>query len=307
MKNRFRGALVGLACVDALGQYVEFKARDSYPLLTEFKSGGTWGLKEPGTWTDDTSMALCLADSLIESNGFSAKDQLEKYTRWFRDGFLSATGKCFDIGIGTRRALARFERTGETECDDPNSGGNGSIMRLCPVPLAYYSNPEKAIQFAGLSSKTTHGAREATDACRLLSALIVGALQGREKAELLSAGFTPVPDSWTRASMHSNISAIAFGSYKKKTRDEIKSSGYCVDTLEAALWAFWTTDSFEAGAIAAVNLGEDTDSIGAVYGQIAGAFYGCDAIPVRWRDGLIKKELVLDFADRLFELSKTIQ
>ena len=306
MKNSFRGAIMGLACADALGSAVEFMARGTFPLLTEFKDGGPFNLPK-GTWTDDTSMALCLADSLIECKGFEARDNLERYCRWFRNGYLSATGKCFDIGTGTRRALNRFERTGETECDDPSSGGNGSIMRLAPVPLAYWSNPEKAIHFAALSSKTTHGATEATDACRLLAALIVGALQGREKAELLSAGFCPVPGLWERESLHSKIAAIASGSYKIKTRDEIKSSGYCVDTLEAALWAFFTTDTFEAGAIAAVNLGEDTDSIGAVYGQIAGAFYGYDAIPVRWRENLVKKELVLDFADRLLSLSETIQ
>ena len=306
MKNRFRGAMVGMACVDALGQWCEFKPRGTFPLLTEFLPGGTWGLPA-GTWTDDTSMALCLADSMTVCKCFNARDQLERYTRWFREGYLSATGNCFDIGIATRAALTRFERTGKTECEDRQAGGNGSIMRLAPVALAYSLDPERTIDFAALSSKTTHGAREATDACRFLAALIVGAIQGREKAELLSKGFTPVPDLWTIDPLSPKIAAIASGAYKDKASSEISGAGYCVSTLEAALWAFHSTDTFEEGAVAVVNLGDDSDSTGAVYGQLAGAYCGYDAIPARWKENLVKKELVLEFADRLFALSEEMR
>jgi len=297
MIQRFRGALIGLSTCDALGQHEEFRARDSYPLLTEFKSGGTWGLKA-GSYTDDTSMALCLADSLIECNGFDAKDCLTRFSRWWKEGYLSVTGHCFDIGSGTRQALSEFMRKGTLNAQ--SGAGNGSLMRLCPVVMAYFENgAAHASRVARESSITTHGDVIASDCVSLFSKMLFDAFSGKSKEEICS-------DISETGWFVSQVDEIAFGSYKKKTRNEIKSSGYCVDTLEAALWAFWTTDTFEAGAIAAVNLGEDTDSIGAVYGQLAGAFYGYDAIPVRWRDNLVKKELVLDFADRLFALSGTL-
>ncbi len=298
-ESRYRGCLMGKACVDALGQHVEFKSRGSYELLTEFKSGGTWGLKA-GTWTDDTSMALCLADSLLTCNGFDAKHQLETYTRWYQKGYLSATNHCFDIGGSCRAALHRFETTGETKCENKNAAGNGSLMRLAPVALFYGHDLNVAAHCAGASSLTTHGSPEATDACRVFAAMIVTALHGGDKAELRTLS---VKNPWMLKTQP-KIAAIVRGDYRNKDISEISGDGYVVSTLEAALWCFEKTDSFEAGAIECVNLGLDTDSVGAVYGALAGAFYGYEAIPARWRDNLVKKELVLDFADRLCAVSR---
>ncbi len=165
--ERYRGSLLGLAVGDAVGTSLEFQPPGSFAPLDDMVGGGPFGLA-PGQWTDDTSMALCLAESLIDRRGFDPVDQLQRYVRWYRDGHLSSTGRCFDIGNTVQDALLRFERTGEPYCGPTHrmSAGNGSIMRLAPVPLFYRANPREAIARSGESSRTTHGAAAAVDACR---------------------------------------------------------------------------------------------------------------------------------------------
>ncbi|MDF1554076.1 MAG: ADP-ribosylglycohydrolase family protein, partial [Deferrisomatales bacterium] len=176
--GRFHGALLGLAVGDALGTTVEFQVPGTFEPVTDLVGGGPFHLA-PGQWTDDTSMALCLAESLAERGGFDPADQMRRYLRWYREGVWSSTGKCFDIGTATRGALERFERTGEPYSGtDPDAKGNGSLMRLAPVPLFFAADPARAIEFSGESSRTTHGAAVCVDACRYLGALIVGAVNG---------------------------------------------------------------------------------------------------------------------------------
>ena len=188
--ERYRGALIGLATGDALGTTLEFASPGTFEPIDDMCGGGPFAL-EPGQWTDDTSMALCLADSLLECDGFDPIDQLRRYVRWFRDGYHSSNGKCFDIGVTVRNALTRFERTGESWCGatDAMSAGNGSIMRLAPVPLFFAPDKVLAIARAGDSSRTTHAVDDAVHACRYLAALILGALEGRSKSELLQPMF----------------------------------------------------------------------------------------------------------------------
>jgi ADP-ribosyl-[dinitrogen reductase] hydrolase len=304
MRNRFLGCLVGLACGDALGTTLEFRSPGAFEPITDMVGGGPFVL-EPGQWTDDTSMALCLAESLIESRGFDPIDQLERYLKWFRNGYLSSTGHCFDIGGTVAQALYRFEDEPGPYCGstDPYSAGNGSIMRLAPVPMFYASQPERAIERSGESSRTTHGAETAVDACRYFGGLIVGALNGVAKDELLSPLFTPIPSYWDTHPLHPAIAEIGGGSFKRKSPPEIRGTGYVVQSLEAALWAFFHGHSFEEGCLMAVNIGDDADTTGAVYGQIAGAFYGIDAIPESWREKIALKETILAFADRLYHLA----
>jgi ADP-ribosyl-[dinitrogen reductase] hydrolase len=297
--NRYRGSLLGLAAGDALGTTLEFRSPGSFVPIEDIVGGGPFGLR-PGEWTDDTSMALCLAESLIEHQGFDPVDQLRRYVRWYREGHLSSRGRCFDIGATVASALRRFEASGEPYCGstDEYSAGNGSIMRLAPVPLFYARDPREAIARAAESSRTTHGAPEAVDACRYLAALIVGALDGVPKAELLSDHFTPVAGLLDEEPLSPRIAAIASGSY----RDEsivIRGTGYVVRSLEAALWAFDRSTSFREGALLAVNLGDDADTTGAVYGQLAGAFYGEDGIPREWRECLAMGDLITSMAKRL--------
>jgi ADP-ribosylglycohydrolase len=292
--------MLGLAVGDALGTSIEFTGPGPHG-LTDMVGGGPFEL-EPGQWTDDTSMALCLAESLVECGCFAPTDQLERYVRWWRNGYRSSTGTCFDIGCTTRDALSRFRRTGEPFCgsEHPQSAGNGSIMRLAPVPLFYGASPQEAIERAGESSRTTHGAREAVDACRYLGALIAGAVGGASKEQLLSAGYAPTAGYWDERPLSPKVASIAAGSFKHKAPPDIRGRGYVVLCLEAALWAFYRSHSFRSGALLAVNLGEDADTTGAVYGQIAGALYGEDGIPSTWRERLHDRELIADLADQLF-------
>ena len=301
-KMRYQGCLLGLAVGDALGTTVEFKSPGSFTPLTDIVGGGPFGL-EPGEWTDDTSMALCLAESLIKSNGFDPKDQMERYCKWYREGYMSSNGRCFDIGRTVLAALTDFEKTGDpiSGPTDSHSGGNGSIMRLAPVPLLYANFPEKAIELSGKSSVTTHGTIACVDACRYFGGLIVGAVKGASRKQLLSPGYRPDGRSWTKDDLVQEIFEIAEGRYKYKEPPEIKGTGYVVKSLEAALWAFCHSTSFEDGCLLAVNLGDDADTTGAVYGQIAGAFYGVNDIPDHWLEKIANRELIEELAEKLFE------
>jgi ADP-ribosyl-[dinitrogen reductase] hydrolase len=302
LQLKFRGAMLGLAVGDAVGTALEFRSPGSFNKIDDMVGGGPFHLAV-GEWTDDTSMALCLAESLIEKQGFDPIDQLERYTRWANNGHLSSNGRVFDIGNTVRSALAKFARAREAFCgsSDANSAGNGSLMRLAPVPLFYVQSPLEAIELSGDSSRTTHGARTAIDACRYFGGLIVGAVLGVTKEELLSDRYSPVQEYWRTNGLVPEIDEIASGSFKRLKPPQIKGSGYVVKCLEAALWAFYSSDSFREGCLLAVNLGDDADTTGAVYGQIAGAYYGEDGIPDDWRRKLAHVELIKSLADGLRE------
>lgn len=302
--DRYRGALLGLAAGDALGTTLEFRPPGTFTPLTDMVGGGPFGL-QPGQWTDDTSMALCLAESLVECGGFDARDQMTRYVRWWRTGYLSSTGRCFDIGGATSAALGRFERDGDpfAGSPEPRLAGNGSLMRLAPAPLAFARDAERAIAQAAASSRTTHAAPNAVDACRLLAALLVGAVNGATKAELLADHFAPTPGYWAAHPLTPEVDAIAGGGYQRREPPEIRGRGYVVASLEAALWAFAKSATFREGCLLAVNLGEDADTTGAIYGQIAGAWYGAAAIPAEWRDRLALRETVEQLAERLYALA----
>jgi ADP-ribosylglycohydrolase len=298
--DRYRGCLLGLAAADAVGTTLEFKPPGTFAPIADMLGGGPFRLK-PGEWTDDTAMALCLAESLIERQGFDPVDQLRRYVRWYRSGRLSSTGHCFDIGNTVRSALHQFEQTGEAYCGstDPRSAGNGSIMRLAPMPMFYRQAPRDAIELSGQSSRTTHGAVAAVDGCRYLGALMVGALNGATKTELLAERYSPVSGYWSEQPLIAEIDEVAAGSFKQRQPPDIQGTGYVVKSLEAALWAFYHGQSFREGCLLAVNLGDDADTTGAVYGQLAGAFYGEQAIPETWRTQLAERALIEAFADKL--------
>lgn len=304
--KRYRGALLGLACGDALGTTLEFKRPGTFTPIGDMVGGGPFKL-QPGQWTDDTSMALCLAESLVEQGGFDPTDQMGRYVRWYRQGYLSSTSHCFDIGNTVRDALHRFEKSGDpySGSTHPQTAGNGSIMRLAPVPLAYASQPTRAIERSADSSRTTHGTRAAVDGCRYLGGLILGAVNGASKDELLAPRYCPVPDYWSQHPLAPEIDEVATGSFKEYDPPTIIGSGYVVKSLEAALWAFYRSRSFREGCLLAVNLGDDADTTGAVYGQLAGAFYAEEGIPETWRDRLAMRTLIEALAERLFELDRS--
>ncbi len=274
-QERYRGALYGLACGDAVGTTVEFKPRGSFAPVTGMTGGGPFSLKA-GQWTDDTSMALCLAESLVTKQGFDPADQMGRYLNWWQWGYMSATGSCFDIGLTVREALSRFQQSGQaySGSPDPMTAGNGSLMRLAPVVLFAHPDAASIHRLSADSSRTTHGAAEALECCQLFAALISAALAGKPKTELLAA----LPFKCEQV----KVAAIASGAFITKSDSDIRGNGYCVDSLEAALWCFFNTDSFEQAVLRAANLGEDADTTAAIAGQIAGAFYGAAAIPADW-------------------------
>lgn len=303
--DKCKGALLGLAVGDALGTTLEFKSPGTFDPLTDMVGGGVFRL-QAGKWTDDTSMALCLADSLIEKEGFDAFDQLEKYVKWMNQGYNSSTGTCFDIGNATRQALYLYESTSQPYCGDKSrdSAGNGSVMRLAPISIVYFKDPEKLVKYASLSSQTTHAAPQCVDACIYMAALMAGAIRGSSKEELLGDLFSLTENFWKQHPLDGTIREVAGGSFKTRQPPQIYASGYVVKTLEAALWAFYQTDDFESGALKAVNLGNDADTVGAVYGQIAGAYYGMSSIPAHWLKRLYKKPEIEIAAECLYELIK---
>jgi len=250
-------------------------------------------------------MALCLAVSLTEKHGFNAVDQMHRYLDWAHNGYMNSRGPYppTDIGGTTRRALAKYGAKslspycGSTE---PNRAGNGSIMRLAPIPLFFAKNARQAIEKAAESSLLTHATPSCVDGCRYMAGIIVGALQGKPKEVLLAKHYCPVPGLWESEKLDPEIDAIANGSFKVKEPPAIVGEGHVVKTLEAALWAFYKTANFEDGCIQAVNIGNDTDTVGAVYGQIAGAYYGEQGIPSRWLSKLHKRDLISGLAEKLY-------
>ncbi len=303
--DRYLGSLQGLAVGDALGTTLEFAKPGTFTPITDMVGGGPFSLK-PGEWTDDTSMALCLAESLVEKNSFDPRDQMKRYLRWWKEGHLSHSGNCFDIGNTTRKALSQFEITQDpfSGSSDSFAAGNGSIMRLAPVPMFFASEPELAIMKSAENSRTTHGANEAIDACKYLGAIIAGAINGATKDDLLSERYCPIDDYWENNPLTPSIDDIAKGSFKDKEPPDIRGTGYVVQSLEAALWAFNKGKTFKEGCLLAVNLGDDADTTGAVYGQIAGAYFGEQGIPQKWLTNLAMRPIILDLAHRLFDSSK---
>lgn len=311
IENRYVGALVGLAVGDALGAAIEGEAPGDFDLVEDMRGGGPWKI-QPGQWTDGTSMALCLAASIVERRGFDAADQMDRYLRWRDEGYMSSTGRCFDIGNTVAESLRRYESTGDPYAGptEERMAGNGSLMRLAPVPMYLVHDARRAKELAGAMSKTTHGAAEAVDCCRYLAGLMVGALRGDEKDRLLSDLYSPVYNYWLlqHFALTPRVDAIARGIYKTKKAADLPASGYVIDTMEAALWAFHGTNSFREGVLAAVNLGNDADTTGAVYGQLAGAYYGVEEIPVQWREAIADRETIEDLARKLmFETAQSIR
>jgi ADP-ribosyl-[dinitrogen reductase] hydrolase len=306
--SRLRGALIGLAAGDALGTTLEFQEPGSFKPITNMVGGGPFRLK-PGEWTDDTSMALCLAESLVECHGMDAADQMQRFLRWYRDGHLSSTGTCFDVGGTTRRALRAFEKSG-----DPWQGGtdpawipNGSLMRLAPVPMFFAGDPARAIAAAAESSRTTHAAPIVVDACRYFAALLTGAFAGASKAQLLDDVYGDVLGYWNTQPLAPEIRAIAAGSFRTKQPPEIRGAGSATGALEAALWAFDRTSSFREACLLAVNLGDDADTTGAICGQIAGAYYGEDGIPAAWRAKLARWDVIDRLAEEVVQVGASVR
>ncbi|KAI4144763.1 MAG: hypothetical protein L6R39_004047 [Caloplaca ligustica] len=314
--SRIRGSLYGVAICDALGAPVEFCRRGTFAPVTGFRQNPNFDLP-PGCWTDDTSMTLCLAQSLIDNKcAFVPQDQVRKYVGWFAKGYMSSIDKCFDIGNATRIALSFWrehlkDTPGESGVEEGQAAidralkkkvqcGNGSLMRVSPIGLVFHEDLERAIEYAALSSQVTHPYPTNSEACQVYTKLVASTFTNASKEYLaiIIADWTfEDSDLKSRFERYRNLQ-----SWQEVEVERISSSGYVVHSLEASLWAFFTTSSFDEGALKAVNLGDDADTVGAIYGGIAGAYYGVEALPKIWVDGLASKDTVDGVAEGLVAL-----
>lgn len=289
--------LFGLAVGDALGAAVEFAPPGTFAPVTGYRGGGPHDLA-PGEWTDDTSMALALADSIAEG-GWDLNDQAERYLAWWRGGRYSVNGRCFDIGTTTAAALARYQRVGDARRSNdpsPRASGNGSIMRLAPVPIRYaYMFPDglaDLVERAIESSLPTHGSPQCLSSCAYFAVVLAGLVHGLPRDEVLDPEWEPLRRLRELTPLHPEVEEISRGSFRRKRPPEIRGSGYVVASLEAALWAFHDAADFREAVLRAVNLGDDADTTGAVCGQFAGACWGEEGIPPEWLSGLAERAMI---------------
>ncbi len=296
LRDRFQGALLGLAVGDALAAHTQFRKPGSFAAVGDLLGGGPFDLPR-GAWTDDTAMALLLGESLLERAGFDGQDQVNRYVRWQREGYGSSTGQCVGISASVARALATalYRRQPFAGSHDPAQLDKDPLSRVAPVVMYFFSDPEAAIARAVEAARITAQAPMVLDCVRLLAAMLRQALAGRDKAAILR----PPRESWESLNTRPEVLAVYDGSYLRRMPPEITGGGHVVQALEAALWAFHRGESFREGALLAANLGRDCDVVASTYGQIAGAYHGVSAIPGIWRNSLMRQEVVIDTADRL--------
>jgi ADP-ribosylglycohydrolase len=296
LRDRFQGAMLGLAVGDALAAHTQFRKPGSFAPVGDLLGGGPFDLPR-GAWTDDTAMALLLAESLNEREGFDAHDQVQRYARWQREGYGSASGQCVGISASTARALAtaQYKRQPFAGSHDPEQLDKEPLTRVAPVVMYFFADAGVAVARAAEAARITAQAPLVLDCVRLLAAALHQALSGRDKEAILK----PRRELWVSASTRAEVLAIYEGSYARRDPAQITGGGHIVQALEAAFWAFHRSANFREGALACANLGRDSDVVTAVYGALAGAHHGVSAIPGSWRNGLMKQGVVVDSADRL--------
>jgi ADP-ribosyl-[dinitrogen reductase] hydrolase len=279
LRERFLGTLLGLAGGDAVAAATQYRRPGTFAPVGDLLGGGPFALPRGG-WSDDTAMALCLADSLLATGGFDARDQVERYQRWQREGYLSATGQCLGITASTARALAmaQWRRQLFSGSHAPNQLDPEPLSRVAPVVLFFFASQEEAVQLASEAARTTCQAPAVLAACRDLAGALYLALSGQPKARILAA-----------------VSSGTEGQTAKRR------NGSVTEALAVALEAFAATDNFRDAVLHAANHGGNSDVAAAACGQLAGAFYGAGGIPAAWRDCLLQRSLIEGYADKLFE------
>jgi ADP-ribosyl-[dinitrogen reductase] hydrolase len=287
-RDRAVGALVGLAAGDAVGTTLEFGPKPHRAVFDDMVGGGPFRLKG-GQWTDDTAMALALADTLLEHPDIDATALMERFVAWHEHGRYSCTGTCFDIGIATSEALERFRRSGDplAGSPDPSKAGNGALMRLAPVAIRHWSDRTRLLKAARTQTLTTHGAKDCIEASEIFAEILAEVIAGRPLPEVLEGP----------------AAARIAGDWRGAHRDVIRGSGYVVHSLRAAVWAVARTTNFRSAVLLAANLGEDADTTAAIAGQLAGAVYGLSGIPAPWLERLAWKDRIAGMADGLFDAS----
>ena len=287
LRDRALGCLLGLAVGDAIGATVAGQTRGSFAPLVE---------PDSATWTGDTGMALCLGQSLLASDGVDLDDFMARLLASLEHGENTVDGQPADVGTVTRQAIERYVQGGTAAAGDLDaaSAGNGSLVRLAPLAIFCARDRDAVEALAVRQSRATHASLECVDACRLFAVQLVDALAGANKASVLRQRVM---------ALCPQVLFISAGEFKTKTLEQIGSSAYVIDTLDAALWAVWRTDSFRDAVLMAANLGGAAHSVAALAGQLAGALYGASAIPAEWLVTLAGRERIEFLANDLFERS----
>jgi ADP-ribosyl-[dinitrogen reductase] hydrolase len=296
LRERFQGALVGLALGDALAAHTQFRKPGTFSPVGDLLGGGPFDLPR-GAWSDDTAMALLVGESLIEREGFDAHDQVQRFGRWQREGYGSATGQCVGISASVARALslAQYKRNPFAGSHDPDAQEKDPLSRVAPTVMYFFADGPTAVARAAEGARITAQAPVVLDCVRLFAAMLLQALSGRDKAAILR----PPRALWETATTRPEVFAIYDGAWARKTTGEITGGGQILQALEAALWCFQRSANYREGALFAANLGRDADVVAAAYGQIAGAYHGVSGIPGIWRNSLMRHEVVIDTSDRL--------
>lgn len=291
---------MGLAVGDAVGTTNEFKVAGTFKPITDMVGGGPFLLK-PGQWTDDTSMALCIADSLLAMGHYDSFDVMERYQRWFSKGYRSSTDRCFDIGGQVRAALFDFEHEQRVPvtAERSNRAGNGAIMRLAPVVIAGFEHREirEIVVTAGLSARETHYSVEAEAATEVFAALLVGALLGWAPEHIINVGWAS-----TGPAFDEMAARVISTDPAERASWESETSGYIVHGLRLAVHGLLDFGSFDEAVLAIANMGGDSDTNAAIYGQLGGAYFGVEAIPASWRSTLYQGEEIDALARALVDL-----
>jgi ADP-ribosylglycohydrolase len=296
LRERFQGAMVGLAAGDALAAATQFRKPGTFAAVGDLLGGGPFD-QPRGAWTDDTAMALLLAESLLEREGFDAHDQVQRFARWQREGYGSATGQCVGISASVARALAtaQYKRQPFAGSHDPEQHDKDPLSRVAPVIMYFFADVASGVATASEAARLTAQAPMVLDCVRLFASMVHLALAGRNKSAVLR----PPPELWRTPNTRPEVLALYDGAYEHREPPEITGGGGILQALEAAMWAFHRSETFREGALLAVNLGSDSDVVAATYGQVAGAYHGVSAIPGIWRNSLIKQEVLINSADRL--------
>jgi ADP-ribosylglycohydrolase len=300
LRGRFRGMMLGLAAGDAAGQPLVQLRPGSFTPVGDLLGGGRLNLPR-GAWGDKTAMALCLAESLVARGGVDLADQVTRYARWQREGVGASTGRCVGISAETARALAHAQWSGQPRAGshDPARASKEPLARIGPAVALYAADPVTAIEAAVECARVTHQSPVTLDAVRYLAALLAGALQGAPRAELLRPLFSPVDGLWGGQPLKPEVLAVARGAWRDKAPPRIFGGGQAAAALEAALWALGCGTSLRDTVLAAVNLGGDADTTGAIAGQLAGACYGADDVPAAWRAAIAQRDRIEALADAL--------
>jgi ADP-ribosylglycohydrolase len=300
IRSRFSGALLGLALGDALAAATQDREPGTFAPIADLTGGGPFALPR-GAWSDDTALALCLADSLIACRDFDIRDQVERCVRWQQEGYLSATGVCAGITSGTTRALAaaQWRRQLFSGSHEPKKLDPDPLSRVAPVVMFAFSSAEEAVRLAGDAARITCQAPAVVEVCRIFAAMLHAALSGAPKEEVLAP--TSGLAELEAAGYRPRVRSLLHGRYRRKRPGQVHTGRTIIEVLEAALWAFDQTRDFASGVLLVANLGEASDVASAAYGQLAGAFYGAAAIPPGWRSALLRLDLIESMAEQLFE------